>query len=126
MNMCAVIDGDGCEFSRVETRKAKKTHICRECFRVIHPGETYHYASGKSEGRMWSAKTCAHCDVAATWLLENCNGFLFGGVIEDFNDHAEGRMDMLRLTVGSRRKWRSFTDPARLMPIPAMPAAMDG
>lgn len=42
-------------------RKARKAHICIECHRTIHPGETYTKSVGVWEGDFWSCKRCAHC-----------------------------------------------------------------
>lgn len=102
--------------------RARKDHICGECRRVIHPGERYTKASGNWDGRTSTHKICRHCRIAADWLNEACGGYLFGSVHEDFSEHAEGSFSMLRIVVGLRRQWRSFVDPAILLPVPAEPA----
>lgn len=109
------------EFYRVSFPVARKDHTCQECGRKIAFGEKYHAAAGKSEGTMWTAKVCVHCQVAAGWLAKNCGGYLYHAIIEDIGNHAEGNISMLRIVVGARRKWRSFADPGRLLPIPSMP-----
>lgn len=114
------------EFSWSKIRKAAKDHRCGECARVIHKGEDYQYAAGKTDGLMWEAKVCSHCQVVAGWLRENCGGYLFNAILEDFQEHAEASIPMLRCVVGMRRGWRSFADPARLLPLPACPPNMNG
>lgn len=117
---------DGCypEWSRSERRRARKIHMCSECGRVISPGEHYLYAAGKTEGDLWFAKVCDHCGVACDWLLKNCGGFLFHAVLEDFVNHAQGSLPMLRIVVGARRRWASMADGSRLLPIPGYPPNM--
>ena len=41
--------------------RARKVHICGECCEEIQIGDRYEYASGKCEGRFWTAKTCLPC-----------------------------------------------------------------
>jgi hypothetical protein len=111
-------------FSSRADPKARKAHRCDECGRDILPGETYRYARGMAYDEFWQAKVCAHCMVAAKWLLTNCRGFLYHGILDDFEEHAEGRFGMLRIKVGARRKWASFADPSRLLPVPPYPRDM--
>jgi hypothetical protein len=113
------------QFSHSEIRTARKAHHCGECGRSISRGERYRVAAGKSYGEMWDAKVCVHCDVACSWLSENCNGYLYSAVHDDFREHADGNLAMLRIVVGSRRGWKSFADPARLLPVPAVPPQMN-
>lgn len=94
---------------RAGYRVARKIHACGECWRKITPGERYANAAGLTEGTWWHAKMCIHCDVAARWLLRNCDGFLYGGVADDFSSHAEGNFGMLRVVVGMRKKWKNGT-----------------
>ena len=112
-------------FSRSETRTARKAQRCGECGRIIARGEKYRVAAGLSYGEMWDAKVCVHCDVACSWLRENCNGYLYSAVLEDFGEHATGNMAMLRIVVGARRHWRSFADPECLLPVPKAPPDMN-
>lgn len=117
-------DTDVNSFYLEQERRARKTHRCRECYREIGVGEVYLIASGKSDGSVWASKMCAHCRVASEWLVRNCNGFIFGAVIEDVHEHAEGDLPLLKLVVGARRGWRSFVDPDRLLPVPLDPPDM--
>ena len=105
-------------------RHARKDHICRECGRDIKKGERYWYASGISDKRPFDSKTCEHCHVISDWLSVNCAGYLYSEQLEDFSEHAEASQKMLRLVVGARRRWRSFSDPMKRLPIPAYPGDM--
>lgn len=124
--MCMFEPGDyQNEWYRSENRKARKEHRCGECGRIIQRGEQYRVAAGKTEGDVWDAKICVHCDVAASWLRENCNGYMYTAVLEDFGEHAEANLPMLRIVVGARRHWKSFADPGRLLPTPVYPPNMN-
>jgi hypothetical protein len=118
-------DTDSNAFYCAEHRVARKLHICGECGRNIAKGERYRYVSAKSDGRVWTAKTCAHCDVPRQWLETNCNGYIYSSVIEDFGEHAEADVLMLRIVVGARRRWKAFADPSTLLPIPVYPGNMN-
>jgi hypothetical protein len=122
--MC-MIDGNYPEFwSERKIASSRKEHRCDECFRTIRIGEPYWSAFGKQDGGTYTGTTCRHCRVIAEWLVRNCNGFLYSEIVEDFGNHAEGSIDMLRLVVSARRKWSSFADPERLLPVPRAPADM--
>jgi hypothetical protein len=123
--MCMIdINDDRPEFSSDRTLTARKEHKCVECGRSIGVGERYRRSFMKQDGAVYDAKTCAHCDVACSWLVANCNGYIYEAVIEDFQEHATPCMPMLRIVVGARRQWKSFADPARLLAMPAYPADM--
>lgn len=121
--MC-MVDFDGhWEFLNVKTQKARKEHICNECWRTIKPGEEYEYSFGRFDGEAQEHKTCTHCQVPTAWLAQECGGSLYEMVLEDIEDHLKGgsfRYDLARLAVGMRRKWKRFTGNG-LMPIPALP-----
>jgi ribosomal protein S14 len=119
--MC-LIDTADCvsEFSTERHRVARKPHTCGECGRSILARETYLDACGLADGTFWTAKMCRHCFAVAEWLSESCNGYLHTAVIEDFREHAEGKIGYLRAVVGARRKWSRF-DGTGLMPVPILP-----
>jgi len=118
------------EFSVKSNPKARKEHACYECARTIRPGENYEKISQKCDGYVETYKTCMHCASGPkAWLIEHCNGYLFGGISEDIREHIEafrweGRyadsMRMARLCVGMRRGWKSFKDPDALMRLPKL------
>lgn len=113
--MCSVDDGEPWQMGGFpETRKARKAHACCECGRRIEPGETYEYVAGKIDGDFRQWKTCAHCSAAGSWLDEECNGHLFGGIAVDLNEHWNYGYEapyrsvwLARAIVGMRRQWRT-------------------
>ena len=73
--------GDVNDFYRELTRTARKAHTCCECRFTIPPGARYWYASGKSDGDVWSAKTCATCYEIRRALV--CGAWVFGLLWEE-------------------------------------------
>jgi hypothetical protein len=129
--MCMV---DSCEswefFSDPVESRARKAHLCDECRRVITPGETYFRGSAKGDGRMYTIKRCAHCEVACNWLGENCGGCVQTMALEDIGEHAEEypeiRFSLMRVWHGGRRDWVVKRGPraGQLMSIPRMPLSI--
>jgi hypothetical protein len=118
---------DGCDdpytiYNPHKPTRAAKEHKCAECFRPIAVGETYYRATGLYDGQWDTHHTCSHCYVACQWLVDNCGGFLHGGVDEDIYEHVRDyrRPDLLRLVVGIRRKWQRKRG-AGLRQIPRLP-----
>lgn len=103
-------------------QKARKPRKCGECVRDIGIGETYWRVWAISVDGPFSGVWCEHCNVAKDWLWTNCGGGLLGGFEEDIAQHVEEyhRMDLARLDVGMRRKWRRFKS-AGLLPLPRLP-----
>lgn len=64
------------ELFRECRRKAAKTYRCCECLKLIHPGESYWYACGKSGGEFWDARTCEICHRVRDSLCPD--GYNFG------------------------------------------------
>lgn len=54
-------DYEPCEFYRATKHTARKEHRCDECGGVIKAGTVYEYISGKTDGDLWTAKTCPNC-----------------------------------------------------------------
>ena len=110
--MCMIDDCEPNEFFDSKKPVAAKEHICCECGRTITKGERYHYAVGKSDGSLWTAKQCAHCNNAAKLLSKHCGGFLYGGVYEDLSEHVHEilpwSMQAARGVIGIQRQWRRF------------------
>jgi hypothetical protein len=121
--MCMIDYGDGTvTLIRDEVRKARKQHGCSECGRTIDPGEKYRFEFYTFDGQRTSHRTCAHCQVVRGWLWDECGGWLYGGVEEDFREHAhEGYygIDLLRLVVAQSKNWRR--PDGSLRPVPKRP-----
>lgn len=120
--MCMADSGEGPDFFSDSEQKARKQLKCLECRRVIEIGETYRRYFGIHEGEAFTGKICQHCEVPAQWLSINCGGYMFEAILEDFREHASEyrRMDIARIAVMARNKWRS---PRRgvLLPVPTLP-----
>ena len=109
------------DFSREKLVKARKNHQCYECRRVISMGEQYFYTTYGIDGDISQNKRCQHCNIAAKWLIKHCNGYVFGGIQSELEEHYfEGycKDNLARLVVGMRRKWAAFQDDG-LLPIPS-------
>lgn len=111
--MCMADDADRVELLSTALVKARKEHACLECRRVIKPGELYLRESYVSDG-FRTHRTCTHCLIAREWLLKECNGFLYGFVLEDVAEHFHEyrslypwkfRIGLGRLVVGMQSKW---------------------
>lgn len=123
--MCMADGGwDGPDHSAAAKIKARKVHRCGECHREIARGETYERAVTFYDGTASTYKTCSHCLVMADWLSENCDGYIFGSVIEDFGEHATeyNREDIGALAAMARRDWKNtegvlFAIPEKPRPV---------
>lgn len=118
--MCAIDGGEMYYPYRVQNvKRARKEHRCDECNRTIAIGESYRYAFGVLDGDANHHHICAHCRVAADWLIDNCSGYLHCGVLEDIQEHVDQYryFGLARLKAGMLRKWRRFGGDG-LMPIP--------
>jgi len=120
--MCAIDDGEHYDVYCAQTRKAAKAHKCNECYRQIAKGESYRHTHGLYDGYWMQNRVCSHCQVATTWLSDNCGGYMDQGVCEDIEQHVDEyrRMDLARLAVGMRSKWKRIRREG-LMPIPKLP-----
>ena len=121
--MCMLDNGDG-PVLMLSTADpvARKAHKCRECRRVIEPGEKYHVDRFMWESKLDTCKVCSHCMVAREWLSDECGGWLYGEVEEDIREHAHSGsypMGVHRLAVGMAWGWRAPS--GRLLPIPRVP-----
>jgi hypothetical protein len=65
------------EFCNTETRKARKTHQCDECYVTIPVGESYEHVRGKCEGEIMVFKTCALCLELRRWAVISVPYFCF-------------------------------------------------
>ena len=76
-----MMDWDGStDFYHAEMRRARKPYKCCECGDAIAIGDRYEYATGKSEGSIYSYRTCAPCaEIRAVFC---CSGWLFTALWE--------------------------------------------
>lgn len=93
-DVCVWMEADGYsnEFYREETRRAAKPHRCCECQRVIEKGESY--ATGKTEGDFFEARTCAPCDEIRRVFC--CEGWVFGELWEAIEDQLFSTWDAMK------------------------------
>jgi hypothetical protein len=119
-------DADPYSWHDQEIRTARKQHRCNECFRKIEPKEKYESMCGELNGDFNTSKTCSHCIEARKWLVRECKGFCWTGVLEDLYEHwDEGNVhtrELGRLIVGMRRKW--VNSKGQLMPLPKVEEAL--
>lgn len=121
--MCRIDDCEPCTWFGTEYRKARKDHVCAECYRAITKGEVYAASSYISDGGFSTNKACAHCDASREWLNKHCGGWVTEGLMEELEEHFEEgyKEDRLaRLIVGIKRKWVKFSG-SGLMQIPTIP-----
>lgn len=125
--MCMIDDAEPCEFYRETRPKARKAHRCSSCHRDILPGETYRLQVGKWDGIMDTCKECAHCEAAGEWLIERCNGYPIGMMLEDLCSHwdEEGVREwrLGRLIVSAQRQWKRRD--GTLVPVEEIQAVTD-
>lgn len=125
--MCMIEDAEPCQVSRSSIVRARKPHTCEECGRQIAVGDRYLYAFMVCDGDAFGCAACAHCQVAQSWLIENCRGFCWGSVREDIEEHIREYPDLAfglnRLRAGMKRKWAAFRSDG-LLPVPRLPASI--
>ena len=83
--MNCIIDMSYCfeesaKLSSTFKRKARKTHRCDECERIIQPGETYEINRGLWSEGFYEHKTCGVCEELRSRFF--CS-WLMGSVIDD-------------------------------------------
>lgn len=71
-------------------RTARKAYRCNDCGRQIQAGEKYYAALfDMGHDSYESLKHCTHCREAARWLHVVCSGWLWGGILDDLEEHIE-------------------------------------
>jgi hypothetical protein len=63
---------------RAATHTARKEHKCRECARIIKPGERYEYVFAIWEGEACHVRTCSHCLSLREWVKAHVPCFCWG------------------------------------------------
>lgn len=85
--MCKYDVGDDGKLCRSIKRTARKRHRCYECRAEIFVGDEYREDTGLWDGEWSRFKMCGVCAEKAAYLLIECNGFLYGMVCQDYDDH---------------------------------------
>lgn len=113
-------DYDDNEFYSQDIVRARKPHVCCECGEPIPVGASYQRAAGKSDGRLWSVKTCQLCaDIRGAFV---CGGWIFGKLRYELEEvmfpiwDQSGPFDCLAKldTVEARRKVNGWYDEWKL------------
>lgn len=103
-------------------RRARTTHTCDTCHRIIDAGEDYTRGAGLDEGTAWTWKVCAHCNVLLSMYPEvfNHDGEYNRDTFDDWA-MGGGHKDPteVRHAASWRMRWR--TQSGTLLPIPARP-----
>jgi hypothetical protein len=97
-----------------ELPRARKEHRCTECYRTIHIGENYELTKGCWDGSWSQFRTCMHCVSVRQWLDTVCNGWEYGGVYDETQEHywdGYKSVGLARLLAGMRLKWHDGRDP---------------
>lgn len=114
--MCMVEDADGWTVFSDDHPVARRPHRCGECYRNIEPGERYYVATGLIDSEWLTMCMCAHCEAAAQWLSQVCNGYVFGEVYGELRTHwhdGYASIPLGRLIGGMRYQWADGR-----MPVP--------
>jgi hypothetical protein len=124
--MCRV-GGGSLIYAEVKRGHARREHQCYECKRAILIGEPFeHHWCVYESGRASKFKVCSHCAVLCEWLAQNCEGWIWGEVVEDIEEHGRDylRNDLVALGACARVGWvkgPSFRKPYPGIPIPTLP-----
>jgi len=86
---CIYVDteGDCADFHSVKFQKARKSHNCSECKRVIESGEKYEAVAGVWEGFFETYKTCEDCLSIRNQFF--CTGWLYGEIHNLLFEHIQ-------------------------------------
>ena len=128
--MCMIDDADGkWDLLLDETRRARKVHRCYECHCEIRPGESYECRKFASDYGVETVTTCPHCVAVRSWLVVQCRGWLYGGVLQDLQEHWQdddllrGRYLALAIS-GMQKRWaKRDGSPMRVMGVYKVPVA---
>ena len=73
---CEWDDGEQPSVHTVKMVRARKTHICCECYGTINPGDEYEIARGCWDGHWDTFHTCLFCSrIRTAWCS---HGYIYG------------------------------------------------
>ncbi len=99
--------------------RARTPHTCNLCVRVIQPGETYERQTNLFDGRIYTFKTCAHCQQLAALYLHEWWDDDAGYGPETVDSWEPATVTGLRHKVQWNRRWTRRD--GQLYPIPETP-----
>ncbi|CRI56376.1 hypothetical protein [Pseudomonas sp. CCOS 191] len=93
-------------------RVARKRHTCTECRGHIEPGDRYEFVSGLWEGDVSTYKTCADCETARDFYVNELNSTEFRDVEYGAYCYSEVRCDLeeaaTEIPSGTGLKFRAY------------------
>lgn len=93
-------------------RIARKRHNCTECRGYIEPGDRYEFVSGLWEGDLSTYKTCAHCEAARDFYVNELNSAEFRDAEYGAYCYSEVRCDLeeaaTEMPSGTGLKFRAY------------------
>lgn len=99
--MCMFEDCDPTDVCATSEHTARKHYRCSECEMVIHPGERYERAFTVNSGekpRIYFM--CQACFPVRDWLLVECNGYVFGKILDDITQHWYDDSELRTMNLG--------------------------
>lgn len=114
--MCAIDECDPWEIVQLTEPRARKSHKCGECYRIIRPGEHYHLLKGRTVGddRFTIHKTCTHCKALGEFMSVMCDGYPLGQLYEELQEHyydGYASTQLYSWITALQTKWHDGTDP---------------
>lgn len=104
-------------YASPETRKARKSHKCHTCFRIIDPGEQYSTQFTIYDGNPHRFQQCGHCvAVWNIWRPEDSDGLISEDGYDGWVGDAARDVAELRAMVHFHQRWRRKD--GQLHPIP--------
>lgn len=128
--MCRIDGGDfePVTVLRDNMLRGRADYRCEECRRTIPKGEEHQCQRVICEGSHMTFRTCVHCLVAQTWLIDNCGGYVTAQVVEEIKEHADEypqlREPLTELAKRARAKW-AMPWFGGLMPLSAEPPSIE-
>lgn len=78
---------DGCSWGVREVMKARKDHVCCECYKTIKTGSSYFYHNCFGDGTISNHKVCQDCQTVIWQFFSD--GWIFGNIWEQLEYYLE-------------------------------------